>query len=72
MLDFSRLVKALDESVSDDTDAAIVITAQENTATGEQMVIVRAFGSNDAVIEALDAALSDLMSTHRPRDMRLH
>ena len=69
MLEFTKLVQALDDSVSDDTEAAIVITAAEDSA-GEQTVIVRAFGSTEAIIDALHAALSEITSTHRPRDLR--
>jgi hypothetical protein len=64
MLDFTRLVQALDDSVDDDTEAALVITA------GEHTVIVRAFGSTEAIIDALHAALSEITSSHRPRDLR--
>jgi|APGre2960657404_1045060.scaffolds.fasta_scaffold315590_2 hypothetical protein len=64
MLEFTQLVQALDDSVSDDTEAAIVITAAENS------VIVRAFGSTEAIIDALHAALSEITSSHRPRDLR--
>lgn len=64
MLEFTHLVRALDESVSDATEAVIVITS-----VGDD-VIVRAFGAHDDVIDALKAALAEITSPHRPRDLR--
>jgi hypothetical protein len=65
MLEFSEVADALDAMTGDDTEAVIVITASEDN------VIVRAFGSRDAVTDALHAALRGIdTSPHRPRDLR--
>lgn len=59
-LEFTQLVRALDESVDADTEVAVVVTA-----TGDR-VTAHAFGSTDDVISALTAVLSDLVAEHPP------